>query len=120
MYLKTKSGRLVALPSDDEDAQINQQILNDPDAFEADDNFFEQARPASEVLHELFSPEIAAEMLRPKKSGRPHSENPKIFTGIRLDADVLNSFKSTGKGWQTRMNNALKEWLLEHHDFKHV
>ncbi len=120
MYLKTKSGRLVALPSDEEDAQINQQIANDHDAFEANDDFFEQARPASDVLHELFSPEIAAEMLRLKKSGRPHSENPKIFTGIRLDADVLDSFKSTGKGWQTRMNNALKEWLLEHHDFKHV
>lgn len=120
MRLKTKSGRLVALPNDEENTQINQQILDDPDAFEADDDFFKQARPASEVLHELFSPEIAAEMLQPKKIGRPHAENPKIFTGIRLDADVLNSFKSTGKGWQTRLNNALKEWLLDHPDFKHV
>jgi uncharacterized protein (DUF4415 family) len=98
---------------------VNPELIDDDNPeWTAED--FAKARPASEVLNELFSPEIAAEMLRPKKSGRPHSENPKIFTGIRLDADVLDSFKSTGKGWQTRMNNALKEWLLEHHDFKHV
>jgi uncharacterized protein (DUF4415 family) len=27
---------------------------------------------------------------------------------------VLEAFRSTGKGWQTRMNEALKEWLKEH------
>jgi uncharacterized protein (DUF4415 family) len=101
---------------------INRLPLTDKDGEvrELTEDDFKHFRPASEVLYELFSPEIAAEMLRPKKNGRPRSENPKIFTGIRLDADVLDSFKSTGKGWQTRMNNALKEWLLEHHDFKHV
>ncbi len=98
---------------------VNPELIDDDNPeWTAED--FAKSRPASEVLYELLSPEIAAEMLRPKKSGRPRLENPKIFTGIRLDADVLDSFKSTGKGWQTRMNNALKEWLLEHHDFKHV
>ncbi|MEY4717609.1 MAG: hypothetical protein RL563_227 [Pseudomonadota bacterium] len=33
---------------------------------------------------------------------------------IRYDADVLAAFKATGKGWQTRMNDALKEWLERH------
>jgi uncharacterized protein (DUF4415 family) len=28
--------------------------------------------------------------------------------------DVLEAFRATGKGWQTRMNEALKEWLKEH------
>jgi len=37
-----------------------------------------------------------------------------VFTGIRLDADVLEAFRATGKGWQTRMNNALKDWLKGH------
>ena len=120
MYLKTKSGRSVELPSDIEDAQINAGIADDPDTFELDDDFFARARPASEVLYELFSPEIAAEMLRPKKTGRPRTENHKIFTGIRLDAEVLNSFKASGKGWQTRINAALKEWLHEHPDLKPV
>jgi uncharacterized protein (DUF4415 family) len=30
---------------------------------------------------------------------------------MRLDTDVVNSFKATGKGWQTRINAALKDWL---------
>ena len=34
-----------------------------------------------------------------------------MFTGIRLDADVIDTFKATGKGWQTRMNAALRDWL---------
>ncbi|MEY3786872.1 MAG: BrnA antitoxin of type toxin-antitoxin system, partial [Pseudomonadota bacterium] len=28
--------------------------------------------------------------------------------------NVLFAFKATGKGWQTRMNDALKDWLNEH------
>jgi len=33
---------------------------------------------------------------------------------VRYDAEVLAHFRATGKGWQTRMNDALKEWLKEH------
>jgi uncharacterized protein (DUF4415 family) len=33
---------------------------------------------------------------------------------VRYDADILAYFRATGKGWQTRMNDALKEWLKEH------
>jgi uncharacterized protein (DUF4415 family) len=33
---------------------------------------------------------------------------------VRYDVDVLEAFKATGRGWQTRMNNALKDWLREH------
>ncbi len=47
---------------------------------------------------------------------RGSSRNPlKVSTTIRFDSDVLAAFKSTGKGWQTRMNDALKAWLKEHH-----
>jgi len=45
------------------------------------------------------------------KMGRPPIETPKIVTGIRFDPDVLSAFKATGKGWQSRINGALKEWL---------
>ena len=62
-----------------------------------------QARPAAEVLPEVFGAEVAAEMLRPRR-GRPPSAKPKLHVNIRLDADVVHAFKSTGKGWQTRMN----------------
>ncbi len=113
MFLKTKSGLRVELPTEQEDAEINAGIAADPDTFELTEDDFKRLRPASEVLPELFGAELAAEMLKPK-SGRPKSDSPKIFTGIRLDADVLEAFRATGKGWQTRMNEALKEWLKEH------
>ncbi|WP_367155379.1 BrnA antitoxin family protein [Methylomonas sp. HYX-M1] len=74
---------------------------------------FKHFRPASEVLPEIFGAELAAEMLKPK-GGRPRKETPKVFTGIRLDADVLEAFKASGRGWQTRMNDALKDWLKDH------
>jgi uncharacterized protein (DUF4415 family) len=38
----------------------------------------------------------------------------KVSTTVRFDSDVLEAFRSTGRGWQTRMNEALKEWLKEH------
>ncbi len=34
-------------------------------------------------------------------------------TSIRLDADVLAWFKAQGKGYQTRMNNILREAMLK-------
>ena len=48
------------------------------------------------------------------KRGRPKSDRTKIATTIRFDEDVLAAFKATGRGWQTRMNDALREWLREH------
>jgi uncharacterized protein (DUF4415 family) len=33
---------------------------------------------------------------------------------IRYDADIIAAFKATGAGWQTRMNDALREWLGAH------
>ena len=47
----------------------------------------------------------------PVRRGRPPLESPKILTTIRLEADVLEAFRSQGPGWQTRVNEALREWL---------
>jgi len=33
---------------------------------------------------------------------------------LRLDADVVDFFERQGKGYQTRMNAALREWMLTH------
>jgi uncharacterized protein (DUF4415 family) len=46
--------------------------------------------------------------------GRPRSESPKVQLTVRYDADVVEAFKATGSGWQTRMNDALRQWLDEH------
>lgn len=44
------------------------------------------------------------------RRGRP-AGSQKTATTIRLDNDVLDAFRITGKGWQTRINQALKDWL---------
>ena len=43
--------------------------------------------------------------------GRPKLDEPKISTTLRLDADVIAGFKAKGPKWQTRINDALREWL---------
>ena len=108
--LKTKSGRVIHMPTPKEDAVIHAGIDADPDARELDAQWFAKAKPASEVLpHETYATLIAK---RPR--GRPKATETKVFTAIRLDADVLSAFKSTGKGWQTRVNLALRQYIHEH------
>ena len=43
--------------------------------------------------------------------GRPPLTKPKVSTTIRLSQDVLDHFKAHGRGWQTRINEALREWI---------
>ncbi len=48
------------------------------------------------------------------RRGRPKAAVTKQALTVRYDADVVAAFKATGKGWQTRMNSALREWLKAH------
>ena len=66
------------------------------------DEMIASARPASEVL----PPEIAAMLVR--RRGPQAAPIKKAIT-LRLDPDVLDKFKSTGPGWQSRMNEALRQ-----------
>jgi uncharacterized protein (DUF4415 family) len=43
------------------------------------------------------------------RRGRPPAEKRKVSTTIRLDADVVEAFKATGPGWQTRINDTLRK-----------
>ena len=49
-----------------------------------------------------------------KKRGRPAGSATKEQVAIRFDHDVLEAFRTAGPGWQTRMNDALKDWLRTH------
>jgi uncharacterized protein (DUF4415 family) len=91
--MQTKSGRRIRLNTPEEDANITAAAEADPDVL-----------PYSDT-------EMAA--LEPRM-GRPKSINRKRSTTIRFDEDILEAFKATGPGWQTRMNAALKEWLASH------
>ncbi len=71
-----------------------------------------RARPAKDVLPELFGTKAANTMLRPR--GRPRAEVVKDRITIRLSPDVTAAFRASGEGWQTRMDAALKDWLRTH------
>ena len=87
----------------------NPELIDD-DTPEATDQWFAKARLAKDLLPGLLGEAAAQEMLKPKR-GRPASAQPKQHVNIRLDADIVQSFRRTGTGWQTRLNNALREWL---------
>jgi uncharacterized protein (DUF4415 family) len=55
-------------------------------------------------------PELTEEMLaraKINKGGRPVSPNPRKLISLRLPADVIERWKATGPGWQTRMAERL-------------
>ena len=45
------------------------------------------------------------------RPGRPPAENPKKQVTVRLDPDVIDKFRATGKGWQSRINAELRKAL---------
>jgi len=76
-----------------------------------DRDWHKGAKPASEVLSAQTYAALVA-VNRPR--GRPKADETKVFTAIRLDSDVLETFKATGKVWQTRVNAALRQFITEH------
>ena len=48
------------------------------------------------------------------RRGRPPVARPKVSTTIRLSQDVIDHFKAGGRGWQTRIDKALREWIGKH------
>jgi uncharacterized protein (DUF4415 family) len=89
----------------------NPELIDDenPEWTTAD---FAKARPASEVLPQIFGAKVAKEMLKPR--GRPRAEHPKERINIRLSHEVVEYFKSAGDGWQTRIDSALRQFITEH------
>ena len=72
------------------------------------DGLSEDERPATAA-------ELGAALASYRRSrGRPKLERPKVSITLRVDADVADALRASGKGWQTRMNDALKDWLREH------
>ena len=57
-------------------------------------------------------PELTDEMLaraKVNKGGRPFSQNPRKLISLRLPADFIERWKTTGPGWQTRMSERLSK-----------
>ena len=103
-------------PTAKEYAQISAGIAANPDNPELVFNLSDKAQNAAD----FFGPEKYAQVLAMKRPrGRPKAAETKVFTALRLDADLLAAFKATGKGWQTRINAALRVFLQEHPQSKH-
>lgn len=79
---------------------------------------FKRARPAREVLPEILGSEVAAELLKRKRGQRGSQKKPiKEPVTVRYSREVIDYFRSTGPGWQTRMDAVLREWVTRHaHD----
>ena len=57
-------------------------------------------------------PELTDDMLaraKVNKGGRPFSSNPRKLISLRLPTDVIERWKATGPGWQTRMAERLSK-----------
>jgi len=84
------------MPSVDEDKAITAAARNDPDA-----------QPLTPKQLKAMVPIRA---LR----GRPKSENKKLLVSVRYSPEVVEYFKSTGDGWQSRMDGVLRKYITRH------
>jgi uncharacterized protein (DUF4415 family) len=86
----------VVMPSAAEDRAITAAAKADPDA-------------------QPLTPKQLASMV-PMRTlrGRPKSANAKQLVSVRYSPEVLAYFKSTGEGWQSRMDGVLREYVTRH------
>jgi len=123
MYITLKDGRQIRMPTDEEDAAIHAAAMSDPDCPPMTDEELARLRPAREVL----SPRQYADLTdksrvqislvtdeedrarQKRKAGRPPLEVTRPKVTLRLEPPILEHLRSTGKGWQTRVNALLRE-----------
>ncbi len=85
---------------DDENAEVTSAELR-------------RARPAKDVLPELIGETAAQEVLR-RSRGRPPKQDRKVNQTLRIDPDVLEAYRQEGQGWQTRINQLLRDNMPKH------
>ena len=86
----------VVLPSVEEDKAIAKAARNDPDA-----------QPLTPAQLKAMVPMRAVR-------GRPKSESRKLLLSVRYSPEVVAYFKSTGDGWQSKMDGVLRQYVARH------
>jgi uncharacterized protein (DUF4415 family) len=86
----------IVVPSAAEDLAITAAARADPDA------------------QPLTPKQLAAMVPMRALRGRPKSANAKQLVSVRYSPEVLEYFKSTGEGWQSRMDGVLREYVTRH------
>jgi uncharacterized protein (DUF4415 family) len=84
------------MPTSEEDKAITAAAKTDPDA--------------QPLTPRQLKSMIPTRALR----GRPTSENPKQLASVRYSPEVLEYFRATGEGWQSRMDRVLREYVARH------
>ena len=87
--------KTVSMPSAAQDRLITAAALSDADA-----------RP-------LTSRQLGAMVPLKSLRGRPPLANKKLLVSIRYSPEVLEYFRATGDGWQSRMDSVLKEYVVK-------
>ena len=87
---------VVRMPTAAEDKAITAAAKNDPDA-----------QPLTPTQLKAMVP------LRSLR-GRPKSESKKLLVSVRYSPEVVAYFKSTGEGWQSRMDGVLRQYVARH------
>ena len=86
----------ILMPTVEEDRVITAAAKSDPDA-----------QPLTPTQLKSMVPIRA---LR----GRPKSEQKKLLVSVRYSQEVVEFFKSTGEGWQSRMDGVLRQYVARH------
>ncbi|MEM7617025.1 MAG: BrnA antitoxin family protein [Pseudomonadota bacterium] len=58
-------------------------------------------------------PTDAQNAIKNSVRGRPKLEHPKEKVTLRMDADIVKQLRESGPGWQTRLNEMVRNWLNE-------
>lgn len=93
---KITKSLIVRMPTPAEDKAILAAAKRDPDALP------------------LTSRQLKAMVPMRALRGRPKSENRKLLVSVRYSPEVVAYFKSTGEGWQSRMDGVLRKYVERH------
>lgn len=77
----------------------------------AEDKAITAAAKADPDAQPLTSKQLRAMVPMKAVRGRPKSENKKLLVSVRYSPEVVAYFKSTGEGWQSRMDGVLQQYV---------
>jgi uncharacterized protein (DUF4415 family) len=97
--------RPLVRPTPEEEEAIQRGIAQDPDNPELTDEELARMRPASE-LH----PDVVEDWLR-RKRGKQKAPT-KVLVSLRLEREVVDRLRASGRGWQSRANDMLRKAVL--------